>query len=262
MELEVLLSGPRGRRFFLEFALAGRSVDTAEIATLRQLLFFASYRLESAQGRGGALFGPGAGEPLPDPSAAAVAGALDAVPLITVDELNALAAFSRSVDAARYWQAAEGTDELLLGNEMRTALERVSAQLSATHAIVWWTEPVDPEQWSVDFRDSAGRDGFQRPSAAQALRNGSEQQAANERRAERERPTAPDANSSGEWWSKPPSALTSSTRRISGLGPVGPSTNYASLNDKQTWICTLAMFLGRIELFTFLVLFTRTFWRK
>jgi trk system potassium uptake protein TrkH len=28
------------------------------------------------------------------------------------------------------------------------------------------------------------------------------------------------------------------------------------------WICTLAMFLGRIELFTFLVLFTRTFWRK
>ena len=24
----------------------------------------------------------------------------------------------------------------------------------------------------------------------------------------------------------------------------------------------LAMFLGRIELFTFLVLFTRTFWRK
>jgi trk system potassium uptake protein TrkH len=30
----------------------------------------------------------------------------------------------------------------------------------------------------------------------------------------------------------------------------------------QTWICTLAMFLGRIELFTFLVLFSRTFWRK
>ncbi|MFO7324591.1 MAG: potassium transporter TrkG [Pseudomonadota bacterium] len=47
-----------------------------------------------------------------------------------------------------------------------------------------------------------------------------------------------------------------------GLGQVGPATNYAGFNDLQTWICTLAMFLGRIELFTFLILFTRTFWRK
>jgi trk system potassium uptake protein len=47
-----------------------------------------------------------------------------------------------------------------------------------------------------------------------------------------------------------------------GLGQVGPTTNYASLSDAQTWICTLAMFLGRIELFTFLILFSRTFWRK
>jgi trk system potassium uptake protein TrkH len=47
-----------------------------------------------------------------------------------------------------------------------------------------------------------------------------------------------------------------------GLGQVGPTANYASLTDVQTWICTLAMFLGRIELFTFLVLFTRSFWRK
>lgn len=47
-----------------------------------------------------------------------------------------------------------------------------------------------------------------------------------------------------------------------GLGEVGPATNYASLTDFQTWICALAMFLGRIELFTFLLLFSRTFWRK
>jgi trk system potassium uptake protein TrkH len=47
-----------------------------------------------------------------------------------------------------------------------------------------------------------------------------------------------------------------------GLGVVGPAANYASLSDVQTWICTLAMFLGRIELFTFLILFTRSFWRK
>jgi len=47
-----------------------------------------------------------------------------------------------------------------------------------------------------------------------------------------------------------------------GLGSVGPATNYASLSDFQTWVCVLAMLLGRIEIFTFLILFTRSFWRK
>jgi trk system potassium uptake protein TrkH len=47
-----------------------------------------------------------------------------------------------------------------------------------------------------------------------------------------------------------------------GLGRVGPSTNYASLSDLQTWVCTLAMLLGRLEIFSVLVLFTPTFWRK
>jgi trk system potassium uptake protein TrkH len=47
-----------------------------------------------------------------------------------------------------------------------------------------------------------------------------------------------------------------------GLGQVGPATTYGALSDVQTWICALAMFLGRIEIFTFLILFTRSFWRK
>lgn len=47
-----------------------------------------------------------------------------------------------------------------------------------------------------------------------------------------------------------------------GLGQVGPATNYASLNDFQTWICTLAMYLGRMEIFTVLVVFNPAFWRK
>lgn len=47
-----------------------------------------------------------------------------------------------------------------------------------------------------------------------------------------------------------------------GLGQVGPMTNYGTLTDAQTWICSVGMFLGRIEIFTFLILFTRTFWRK
>jgi len=47
-----------------------------------------------------------------------------------------------------------------------------------------------------------------------------------------------------------------------GLGEVGPSSNYQSLTDFQTWICTFAMLLGRLELFTLLIVFTPVFWRK
>lgn len=47
-----------------------------------------------------------------------------------------------------------------------------------------------------------------------------------------------------------------------GLGQVGPSTTYTSLNDFQTWVCTFAMLLGRLEIFTLLVVLTPAFWRK
>jgi trk system potassium uptake protein len=46
-----------------------------------------------------------------------------------------------------------------------------------------------------------------------------------------------------------------------GLGVVGPALNYGSLSDVQTWICTFAMVLGRLELLSLLVLFTPQFWR-
>jgi trk system potassium uptake protein TrkH len=47
-----------------------------------------------------------------------------------------------------------------------------------------------------------------------------------------------------------------------GLGAVGPAGNYGGLSDFQTWMCTTAMFHGRTEIFTFVLLFTPTFWRK
>lgn len=46
-----------------------------------------------------------------------------------------------------------------------------------------------------------------------------------------------------------------------GLNQVGPASTYAGLTDFQTWICTIAMLLGRLELLTVLVVFTRAFWR-
>ncbi|RBP48826.1 TrkH family potassium uptake protein [Arenicella xantha] len=44
-----------------------------------------------------------------------------------------------------------------------------------------------------------------------------------------------------------------------GLGGVG--LHYADINDAAKWILSFAMLLGRLELFTLLVLFTSTFWR-
>jgi trk system potassium uptake protein TrkH len=47
-----------------------------------------------------------------------------------------------------------------------------------------------------------------------------------------------------------------------GLGDVGPAVNFQGLTDFQTWICTLGMLLGRLELLAVLVLLTPQFWRK
>jgi trk system potassium uptake protein TrkH len=46
-----------------------------------------------------------------------------------------------------------------------------------------------------------------------------------------------------------------------GLGVVGPAGNYGILTDFQTWICTLAMLAGRLEIFTLLIIFTPQFWK-
>lgn len=47
-----------------------------------------------------------------------------------------------------------------------------------------------------------------------------------------------------------------------GLGEVGPAGNYGGLGPFQTWVLSMAMLLGRLELLSVLVLFTGHFWRK
>ena len=59
------------------------------------------------------------------------------------------------------------------------------------------------------------------------------------------------------------SAIIASVNNMGpGLNEVGPAGNYAGLSAPQLWICTLAMLLGRLEMLSFLVLFTRGYWRK
>jgi len=45
-----------------------------------------------------------------------------------------------------------------------------------------------------------------------------------------------------------------------GLGDV--SANYGTINEPAKWILVLAMLLGRLEVFTLLVLLTPAFWRR
>lgn len=47
-----------------------------------------------------------------------------------------------------------------------------------------------------------------------------------------------------------------------GLGPIiGPSGNYAPLNDIAKWLVAAGMLIGRLEVFTVLILFSPYFWR-
>ncbi len=57
------------------------------------------------------------------------------------------------------------------------------------------------------------------------------------------------------------SAVTASLNNLGpGLGQV--ISNYAVLNTTAKWLLIFAMLLGRLELFTLLVLFSRSFWRS
>ncbi len=59
------------------------------------------------------------------------------------------------------------------------------------------------------------------------------------------------------------SAVVASVNNLGpGLGSVGPAGNFQGLSDFQTWVCTVAMLMGRVELLSILVLFTPQFWQK
>lgn len=61
-------------------------------------------------------------------------------------------------------------------------------------------------------------------------------------------------------------ALSSAATALANIGPglgeqVGPSGNFAGLNDTAKWLMSLAMLMGRLELLAVLALFSIRFWR-
>jgi len=59
------------------------------------------------------------------------------------------------------------------------------------------------------------------------------------------------------------SAVASALMNIGpGLGSVGPTNNYAHIVPAGKWILCFCMLLGRLELYTVLVLFAPQLWKK
>jgi trk system potassium uptake protein TrkH len=61
-------------------------------------------------------------------------------------------------------------------------------------------------------------------------------------------------------------ALTGSAAAIGNIGPglgdiIGPAGTYKTLPDLAKWLLSFEMILGRLELFTVIALFSRSFWR-
>jgi trk system potassium uptake protein TrkH len=62
------------------------------------------------------------------------------------------------------------------------------------------------------------------------------------------------------------SAVSSAATAIANVGPalgstVGPAHTFQAMPDAGKWMMAAGMLLGRLELFTVIVLFTRSFWR-
>jgi trk system potassium uptake protein TrkH len=47
-----------------------------------------------------------------------------------------------------------------------------------------------------------------------------------------------------------------------GLGDLGPSGTFAGIPDAGKWVLSLLMLMGRLELFTVVLILTPYFWRR
>lgn len=61
-------------------------------------------------------------------------------------------------------------------------------------------------------------------------------------------------------------SFTAAVTAVANIGPglgetVGPAGNFTSLPDLGKWLMSFGMILGRLEIVTFMILFTRAFWR-
>ena len=62
-------------------------------------------------------------------------------------------------------------------------------------------------------------------------------------------------------------AITITISTLSNVGPtlgteIGPTMSWDELPDFAKWICSLLMLMGRLEIFSVLIIFTPSFWKE
>ncbi len=62
-------------------------------------------------------------------------------------------------------------------------------------------------------------------------------------------------------------AITITLSALGNVGPtlgleIGPTMSWSILPDFAKWICAILMLMGRLEIFTVLVIFSPTFWKN
>lgn len=221
---EMLLAGPRGRRLLLEFAIASEQLTDPEYHedSLSSAAFFASYDLDPDKGTSVQLMigYPDAKFQAAQVTPHEVARRLSGVDLAEVTPDLLRHCLTETVDAARYWQEPDGEDVLAGIEHLRQPLRRVAEHIAASRHTQWWGEPVaEQDQWQIDWEGNPPHTLLIDPSAV--LRDAREEAVAEEETARKERPSDPEADCSGTWWSRPPWELPSSTRALSDGSPAG-----------------------------------------
>lgn len=145
-----------------------------------------------------------------------------------------MAALSRSVDSAMYWQEPHEENQILDDPLIVTALEPVARALAAAPAAHWWWSPADLEEQAITrWLD---REQAKRPEMVgvrDRLERWRSDTIAEEAQAGKERPAAFDASYSGSWWSTPVLAnITTTSRRI---GYLPAAAQLELVEDSMGW---------------------------
>ena len=64
-----------------------------------------------------------------------------------------------------------------------------------------------------------------------------------------------------------PTTTSAAATTMANVGPglgeiIGPAGNFSTLPDAAKWLLSLSMLMGRLEVFTVLVIFMPSFWRS
>lgn len=223
MEASMLLSGSRGRRLLLEYALESQRLADPDFRepTLFNAVRLTSYDLDPGKGTSRVMMAIGEGESeresfTPDD----VAALLGTVELLDVTPEILRKVLKGAVDSAHAYQEPDGEDVLASTSPVVAALHRFAEHITDSSQTDWWTSPADlGDQWILHWQ---AEHAVQVTTDARATIAEWRQQAPEiERWALQNRPTDPTENWSGEWWSIPPPILAHSARRLHDGCPAG-----------------------------------------